>query len=181
MIRNAGTLSLGLALAVALSLAPRHAAAEAPLSVGAGFSILLVERGAVFGWRADFGVELRPWLQVVGDVCGHYGHDGAEQWSIHHVLVGARFQLPRRVTPFATALIGPLVYTEENESGGHSSYGWFAVGIGGGVDVSIGPRFLLRAQADALWHAGVLVPNGRFTIGLVARLGAAPATRPPAR
>ena len=156
------------------------------------------------GWNAAGQFNLNSWFGITADISGHYGTPvtakitSASFQGINFV----DFSLPKqrnydflfgpvfsyrtpRYKPFAHALLGDehvsfgSVQLPPNQGSfpAPPSNNYFVFSLGGGVDVKLGPRFLLRAgEFD---YQRVTNPSGakdyhnnlRVSVGLVALFG----------
>jgi opacity protein-like surface antigen len=128
------------------------------------------------GWNAAVDINLvGNWAATV-DISGYYGSFGEEELDVkhHNFLFGPKytFSIGERVRPYVHALFGinhinslsPV--TVENN---------FSHAYGGGVDVRLNDKLLVRAiQVDYLGirrNGSLAESNMRFSAGFVLRLG----------
>jgi hypothetical protein len=123
------------------------------------------------GWAASVSGNLTRNFGVTADFSGVYGSEPygpictvvvppgcpaqTQNLGAYHFLAGPRFTLrTHRAAPFAQALFG-VVDLHQEKSGNRSA---FAMGFGGGVDVSVGRHLAYRLfQAD---YIPAKRPNG---------------------
>lgn len=114
------------------------------------------------GWNASLEGDFLPWIGIVGDLGGTYGHDVGE----HNYLFGPRASLRvGRYRPFAELLIGA---SHINVSHGAATDTSFANAIGGGLDYQVWGPVSWRGQLD--WIHTRFFNNGqndvRFSTGI---------------
>src|SRR5262249_37668832 len=114
------------------------------------------------GWNAQLEGDFAPFIGIVADIGGTYGHDLGE----HNYLFGPR--LSARVghyRPFFEFLIGASHINIDHGSATDTS---FANGLGGGLDVQVFGPVSVRGQLD--WIHTRFFDNGqddvRFTTGI---------------
>ena len=124
------------------------------------------------GWEATLEGKFLPWIGLVADVDGHYGHHdfGGTRADVtaHNVLFGPRVSVQvKRFRPFGEFLVG-LGHISRN-NGISDSNTSFVNGVGGGLDYRIFGPVTLRGQLD--WINTRFFNNGqnvwRFSTGLV--------------
>jgi len=94
------------------------------------------------GWDAQLEGNFLPWIGIVGDLGGTYGHNIGE----HNYLFGPRVSFRvERVRPFAELLIGAAHINVANGTATDTS---FANGFGGGIDYQVAGPVSLRGQLD---------------------------------
>ncbi len=113
------------------------------------------------GWNASANIKLNRVSQFVADFGGYYlplsnsagfCNFGVNTCStrVTTLMFGPQFSLPLRIAPFAHALFGTALASQNNTTqfltGNHS----FIMALGGGVDYGLTRHFALRAQADFL-------------------------------
>lgn len=156
------------------------------------------------GWKASFDANVAPWLGLVGEFSGHYGNQfipvetsigtqKLEAYTNHHTfLFGPRlFYRTARWTPYVHTLFGfARIHHDQDTSAAGATYlggapveagiqvdrtiNPFAMGLGGGMDVSLNDRVALRAiQADYLITRPDEnnIHNWRISTGLNFKLG----------
>jgi len=114
------------------------------------------------GWDAQLEGNFLPWIGIVGDIGGTYGHDVAE----HNYLFGPRVAVRvTRFRPFAELLIGA---GHINLSHGAATNTSFANAFGGGLDYQVFGPVSVRGQLD--WIHTRFFDNGqndfRFVTGI---------------
>ena len=114
------------------------------------------------GWNAQLEGDFLPWIGIVGDLGGTYGHHIGE----HNYLFGPRVAVRAgRYRPFAELLIGAA---HINVADGAATDTSFANGFGGGLDYQIAGPVSWRGQLD--WIHTRFFDNGqndvRFTTGV---------------
>lgn len=115
------------------------------------------------GWNASLEGKFLPWIGIVGDLGGTYGHHVSE----HNFLFGPRVGVDvGRYRPFAELLIGAAHVNVANGSATNTS---FANAVGGGLDYRAFGPVSLRGQLD--WIHTRFFSNGqndvRFSTGVV--------------
>jgi hypothetical protein len=94
------------------------------------------------GWNASLEGNFAPWIGIVGDIGGTYGHHVGE----HNYLFGPRASLRvGKYRPFAELLIGAA---HINVANGASTDTSFANAIGGGLDYQVWGPVSVRGQLD---------------------------------
>jgi len=114
------------------------------------------------GWNAQLEGDFLPWIGIVGDLGGTYGHDIGE----HNYLFGPRVAVRAgRFRPFAELMIGAA---HINIADGAATDTSFANAFGGGLDYQIAGPVSGRGQLD--WIHTRFFDNGqndvRFTTGI---------------
>lgn len=159
-----------LIVAFLMSLFAGSAVAQVPTSgnVFFGYSyyntdLSSIDRANTNGWEASLEGKMVPFLGIVADFDGHYGHENfpgvacpvdqppcipvASSTSVseHNVLFGPRVSVPvGRFRPFAEALFG-VGHVNANAAGSNTS---FATALGGGLDYRLIRLVALRFQGD---------------------------------
>ncbi len=107
------------------------------------------------GWELSGQYKFVPFLGAVVDIGGNYGSLHGASVREHTFLFGPQVSLPRKVSPFAHALIG--VAKESQDAflrGGFNSLGSdssLATAVGAGIDVKLVPFVKFRLiQIDYL-------------------------------
>jgi len=127
------------------------ARAQRPIDLFGGFSYQSLNRlpqaippRDLYGVEITARYELRDWLGVVGEVDGHWGVSSFYAARSLNVLAGPQISLPRRISPFAHALVG--------YGHGYTNGIWdnsFSAAIGGGIDLRIASlRFWRIIEVD---------------------------------
>jgi opacity protein-like surface antigen len=127
------------------------------------------------GWVGSFSATVDRSLSAVGEIGGTYQPSSdlaVGSTSIYSYLAGARYgyHFNHNVTVFGQFLLGAV----------HSSAGVYSSGTrttdlswqpGGGVDLSVAPRWGVRLEGDyrGLRDNGVILNQSRFAAGLVFR------------
>jgi hypothetical protein len=94
------------------------------------------------GWNAQLEGDFLPWIGIVGDLGGTYGHHD----SVHNYLFGPRVAVRvGRYRPFAELLIGA---SHINVGDGAATDTSFANAIGGGLDYQVFGPVSVRGQLD---------------------------------
>jgi hypothetical protein len=110
-----------------------------------GFSLLSLDAGKEriqpLGFQTGVAVNFHKNIGIAGDFGGQYKNEG----HVYEYLFGPQFSMRRdRVAVFAHTLFGGAT-----AGGGGNSISNFAMGFGGGVDVSVNNRIAVRvAQFD---------------------------------
>jgi hypothetical protein len=110
---------------------------------------------------------LRDWLGVVGEVDGHWGLPSFYAARSLNILAGPQISLPRRISPFAHALIG--------YGHGYTRGIWdnsFSASLGGGIDLRIAPLLswrILEADDVIAHYFGGTEHNLKASTGIVLR------------
>jgi opacity protein-like surface antigen len=115
------------------------------------------------GWDASLEGKFLPWIGIVGDLGGTYGHHISE----HNFLFGPRVSATiGRYRPFAELMIGGSHINVANGSATNTS---FSNAVGGGLDYRVAGPIAVRGQLD--WIHTRFFGNGqndiRFSTGLV--------------
>lgn len=145
------------------------------------------------GGSASLAYNFNRWIGVFGDFGSvHSGNvnSSATDLTLTSYLFGPRFSYRKyeRFTPFGQFLLGgahaggSLLLNTVSSNSANSA----AVGLGGGLDVSVYRRFAIRAFQFEYLHT--TFPNGvndrqnifRFTFGVVYRFGSSGSTSRPA-
>jgi hypothetical protein len=116
--------------------------------VGASYYRAGVSNGInLEGWQAGFDYNVHKHVSVVLDLGGAYKTTSGGTLALYQYMVGPRFKARRgRVTAFAEGLVGGDAAHVPNHS-----HGAFAVGFGGGLDVSAGRIVSIRIlQVDSI-------------------------------
>ena len=170
----------GLTIAVlAITSAPLLAQSAFPRAdVFGGYSWVSLDSGSsrhnLNGWTGQASVNLNSWFGVTGDFGGYYGKVSGATIHDYTCLFGPTFTYRApHVDPFFHALFGGSHVT--GSGGGASvSNSAFAMGIGGGLDVSIGSVVGFRlAQVDWLrtQHFSSSQNNIRLSTGIFLQFG----------
>lgn len=114
------------------------------------------------GWNAQLEGDFLPWVGIVGDLGGTYGHNLGE----HNYLFGPRVSARvGRYRPFAELMIGAA---HVNVAHGAATDTSFANAFGGGLDYQVFGPVSVRGQLD--WVHTRFFSNGqndvRFVTGL---------------
>ncbi len=164
--------------AVALLCLALPAAARAGGDVFGGYSFERADALNRHGWNASLAVGLTGPLALEADGGGHYASkDGVDRDQLT-LMGGARFSLLRggKAAPFLHALVGLLrekaaikvldVTIGEDENR-------FGALLGGGVDVKVGERFVVRLLADYERSSkrGDVQSGFRVSLGAALRFG----------
>ena len=96
-----------------------------------------------------------PFLGAVADISGNYGTLDGAGTRVHTLVFGPQVTLPKKVSPFAHALIGAAKESQDAFlRGGFNSLGpdtSFASAVGVGMDVKAFPHVFVRLiQVDYL-------------------------------
>jgi len=114
------------------------------------------------GWDAQLEGKFLPWIGIVADLGGTYGHSIGE----HNFLFGPRVSVnAARFRPFFELMIGAGHISVGNGADSDTS---FANAIGGGLDYKLAGPVAWRGQLD--WIHTRFFDNGqndvRFTTGI---------------
>ena len=115
------------------------------------------------GWNASLEGKFLPWIGIVGDLGGTYGHHVSE----HNFLFGPRVSVQvGKYRPFAELMIGA---SHINVGDGSATNTSFSNAVGGGLDYHIFGPVSWRGQLD--WIHTRFFDNGqndvRFSTGVV--------------
>ncbi len=116
--------------------------------VGASYYRAGVSYGInLVGWQAAFDYNVHKHVSVVLDLGGAYKTTSGGTLGLYQYMVGPRFKARRgRVTAFAEGLVGGDAAHVPNHT-----HGAFALGFGGGLDVSAGRIVSIRIlQVDSI-------------------------------
>ena len=116
--------------------------------VGASYYRAGVTNGLnLAGWQAAFDYNLHKHASVVLDLGGAYKRSNGATLALYQYMIGPRLKARRgRVTAFAEGLFGGDAAHVPNHTRGA-----FAVGFGGGLDVSAGRLVSIRIlQVDSI-------------------------------
>lgn len=117
-----------------------------------GFSLLSLKGSAIdrfnpAGFQANAAFNFHKNLGVVADFGGHYRHNessdpsGTGTWHMHEFLFGPRYtHRMEKVNVFGQALFGGVNIGVKDKSKSA-----FAMGFGGGIDITLTGRLALRA------------------------------------
>jgi hypothetical protein len=154
------------------------------------------------GWNAEFGWNVNNWLGITGDFSGYYGGPNAlvlfkpadcvlctesatrKLRGEYNFLFGPKVSRhSAKATVFGHVLLGRAQYSE-SESGAPlvgdpafppppTSGSSLAMALGGGLDVELGRKSVLRFQSDYLLtrFSGATQHNFRISTGPVFRFG----------
>jgi hypothetical protein len=105
-----------------------------------GFSVLSLDAGKEriqpLGFQASVAGNFHKNIGIVGDFGGQYKNEG----HVYEYLFGPQFSMRRdKVNVFAHTLFGGAT-----AGGGGDSISHFAMGFGGGFDVSVNNKFAVR-------------------------------------
>jgi hypothetical protein len=102
------------------------------------------------GWNAEVAGNLSCWVGIVGNFGGVYSSPMGANVHIYNQTFGPRVSLhnPTPVTPFVEALFGAAEIGGSSHGVSLGSQSAFAGEFGGGVDVSLGGPFAVRAKID---------------------------------
>ncbi len=157
-----------LALAALASTPSSLAADRLPADVFAGYSYMKLEDVDRHGANLAVSFSLAGVFSGFVDSSAHWGSEGLHGW-IHRtdltLMAGPGVRLGRRggLVFFLRGLVGLVTdrtsYPEYTGAVAHSN-SRLGVMAGGGLDLPIGSRLAIRAQADCLWSeaAGGSVP-----------------------
>jgi len=155
-------------------------AQDAPVAdVAVGYSSVYVVKGFTFftnGGNGSAALNVNNWLGAVGDFGVYQAPSGVNGLTAETYLFGPRFSYRHweRFVPYAQVLVGG-VHSSVVATGFTDVSNALAFGAGTGADFVLdrGGRFALRPQLEYLgFHAnGSTIPNVRFSLGLVFRLG----------
>lgn len=148
--------------------------AQQPIDLFGGFSYQSLNRlpqaippRDLYGVEIAVRYELRDWLGVVAEVDGHWGVSSFYAARSLNLLAGPQVSLPRRISPFAHALVG--------YGHGYTRGIWddtFAASIGGGIDLRIAAlRFWRVIEVDDVitHYFGGTEHNPKVSTGIVLR------------
>ena len=115
------------------------------------------------GWDASLEGKFLPWVGIVGDFGGTYGHNITE----HNFLFGPRVSVEvNRYRPFAELMIGASHISLGKGGPSDTSFG---NAVGGGLDYRVAGPVAVRGQLD--WIHTRFFGNGqndiRFSTGIV--------------
>jgi hypothetical protein len=114
------------------------------------------------GWNISIAGNVTRHVALVADFSGHYASNSwfqnSDRYSDYSLLFGPRYvhTIGKRWTPFAHVLIGNFRETQKSNGSpvmddGSISGNWFALGIGGGLDIRMSNRISVRAlQLDLI-------------------------------
>lgn len=163
MNRRSPTVPILVCVLTALALA-RPAAAQTELYGGysylqdPGNSVLAItarDNRFPLGWTAGAAHPLRPWLDVAGEVSGHYKRrsslDDPVRVSFHAFMAGPRAHAKLgKLTEFAQVLAG-VAHGRASAFGLDVSVTALSVQPGAGVDYPLGSRLAARLELDYRW------------------------------
>ena len=114
------------------------------------------------GWDAELEGKLAPWVGIVGDLSGSYGHHIGE----HDILFGPRISVQvKSYRPFAHLMIGAAHISLGSGASSDTSFG---NAVGGGLDYRVAGPLSVRGQLD--WIHTRFFSNGqndvRFSTGI---------------
>lgn len=114
------------------------------------------------GWNASLEGNFLPWVGIVADIGGTYGHHVSEKNYLFGPRISARVG---RYRPFAELMIGAA---HINVNDGDATNTSFANAIGGGLDYQVFGPVSVRGQLD--WIHTRFFSNGqndvRFSTGI---------------
>ncbi len=175
----AAALALGVPLADA---APRRAASAGAGERGpdlfAGYSYTHAGEAGLNGWSLGGSYPFRGEWSFVADLSGHYGSFAGADLGQLALMGGVRWRtrVGRHLSPFAEGLLGAARTSTSVEVAGTSiedaDTDW-GLGLGGGLDYRISPRWSVRGlvQLRLLWGEGATDEDPRLSVGAVYRFG----------
>jgi len=100
-----------------------------------------------YGWLGSFARNVNDWFAVKGEAAGYYSKENAR---IHTFVGGPQFRINKdaKVSPWAHFLVGAQKDHQFVFPGNLVPRTYFAMVPGGGIDVSLNPRFSVRLGAD---------------------------------
>jgi hypothetical protein len=119
------------------------------------------------GWEATGVVKANRWFGVGADFGGYYGSAFGSNAHLQTYMFGPQVALPRRISPFAHALVG---VARETTSAGNTNA--FSSAYGGGLDLKLYHFVSLRAiQTDytVMQFRGSTQNEFRTSTGVVLR------------
>ncbi len=124
------------------------------------------------GFQAGASYRLNTFTSVMGSFSGNYRSETGFTANVYTYAGGARFQAetPRRFRPLAQVTLGS---GQDNGTGTGKINHYPVLLPGGGVDVSMSPRFALRFLVDVplLMHYSDTFVGTRFSVGVVLPMG----------
>ena len=181
-------------VAVGLLLLTTAGYAQVPAgNVFVGYSYMSADfvsgnRSNLNGWNGSIEGKVLPFIGIVADFSGHYGHvplavnpsctaviggscSGLNaSANVHNFLFGPRVSVSvGKVRPFAHALFGAGHISTTGSFGLSDSDTSFAYAMGGGLDYHLIPLISWRVQADMLQDRffGNTQSNVRISTGIV--------------
>lgn len=147
-----------------------------PCPPNCGNPPFIAQHANLNGWEFSGNYKLLPFLGAVADFNGNYGTLDGGRTRTHTFLFGPQVSLPRKVSPFAHALIGIAKESQDAPT----SPAFFSLGpdkslataVGVGIDAKVVPLFSVRLiQVDYLrTHLhGVAQNQPRVSAGIVFR------------
>ncbi len=149
------------------------------------------DKTTLYGWNASLEKKVKPWLSLVGEVNGGYGHHNYTvsgplcpapvcggggtvevRATEYNFLAGPRISGGAgALRPFGHVLFGAGHVIGAIKGASTSSDTAFAADIGGGADYRLKGPLAWRVQADFLQTQffGTAQHDGRFSTGLVVR------------
>ncbi len=201
-MRIVGILAFGCTLALAPQTLCGQDDTKRRIEFFAGYTFMADPDMDLEGLNISIAVPLTSWFSVVADYSAHSSSSESfrsgsppfpggsvpsissfEDASMGYLLFGGQFtHRIQRLRPFARFMIGTQRITQESFmsirtdppifSGSSLSANRTTLSVGGGLDISISPRFSWRAiQVDRLFQVGreVLGSKVRISSGLVVR------------
>jgi len=152
------------------------------VSSGGGYSSSTNLNGAM----GSIGWNMKPWLQIVGDSSYNFVTVSGTKNVLYGNHFGARYfyrgKFRGSITPFAEALVGGSRLDTTISGGGTTSTNCISYKAGGGVDVRIGRRWVVRVidvdyYRTSFSAGGVSATQNNYwaTAGVVLRLFGSPA------
>ncbi len=127
----------------------------APCPPNCGTPPAIAQHANLNGWEFAGQYKFLPFLGAVADVSGNYGTLDGAGTRVHTFLFGPQISLPRKVSPFAHAVIGVAKESQDAfVNGAFFSLGSdksLATAVGAGIDVKVIPFVSVRLiQIDYL-------------------------------
>jgi hypothetical protein len=123
------------------------AAQEYPKAeVFGGYQYTNLDGTSLNGWNAALSGNLNHWFGVTGDFGAAYKSVSGASFSNYTYMFGPTLASRRgeALTPFVHALFGGF-HSSASFAGFSGTGNGFAMGIGGGLDMKVTPRIVLRA------------------------------------
>jgi len=124
------------------------------------------------GWDASIAINANKYFGIVADFGGVYGKANDTDIKAHTFLFGPKFAVRQgKITPFAQALFG---VSHEKYSYDDSSFNFFAMSLGGGLDLNAGKNIAVRlaqVEYNQTQSDGFSYNQFRFSTGIVFKLG----------
>jgi hypothetical protein len=164
------------ALVVILSTAASVRAGDHPFELSGGYAYLndhTITQHVPRGWTGGVATTVTSWLTIAGEVGDNYVPAVAATsnlTSLYSFLAGPRyvFRARERVSAFGQFLVGD-VHASPGVYSAVATNDDLAYQPGGGVDISVAPRWAARFQGDFRAVRAAGTTQGRLTAGIVFR------------